>query len=265
MFFKDIFATLSNPQRWIFTTWFKFLTRYRRTIIGPFWIIASPIIFISFLGLLFVGLSGFTTSEFIPHLSIGFISWTLIGGYLLRSHSVFARNKPFLMQGDVSLTDIIIFDNSELIVHFLHQTIIIVFICFFYKTVSSFYFLVSFVGLLCIAYAGVCISLIFGVLGARYKDFGELIGSITSIAFLATPIIWMPKSGAGAPNAKAGILEMYMKFNPFYHFLEVFRAPLLGNEISPFTWMVVASSCLVLTITAALFYRKLRHMVRVWI
>ena len=29
--------------------------------------------------------------------------------------------------------------------------------------------------------------------------------------------------------------------NPFYHFIEIVRAPLLGNEIQALSWMIVLS------------------------
>ena len=213
MFFLDTIRALRQPERWMFTTWFNFLTRYRRTAIGPLWIFAGPIMFIGFLGALFVGLSRFSTSEFIPHLSVGIICWTLIGGYLMRSHNVFHRNKSYLMQGDGLHTDIILFDNAELFIHFLHQCIIAIAICWYYKTLTSPYAFVSLLGLFLTVINGYWITLVFGIIGARYKDFGELIGAITSIAFLATPIIWMP-SGEGVTGGRGGILQAYLTYNP---------------------------------------------------
>lgn len=264
-FLSDTLNTLKKPNRWIFTTWFKFLTRYRRTSIGPLWIIASPILFIGFLGLLFVGLSGFTTSEFIPHLTIGFVGWTLLGGYLMRSHTIFSRNRAHLLQGEIIHTDILLFDNAELIVHFLHQCILVLAVCYYYGTIESAYSLISLLGLALIIVNGYSLTLIFGIVGARYKDFGEMISSITSIAFLATPIIWMPVEESSSIGGKGGILQAYMTFNPFYHFLEVFRAPLLSQPIEAVTWVVVISFTLLGYLIAEFFYRRYRHMISIWV
>ena len=266
MFFHNTLTSLKQPERWMFTTWFKFLTRYRRTAIGPLWIFAAPIMFIAFLGALFVGLSNFSTSEFIPHLTVGFISWTLIGGYLMRSHDVFQRNRSYLMQGDTLHTDIILFDNAELFIHFLHQTAIAIAICWYYKTLTSPYAFVSLVGIFLTVINGYWITFVFGTIGARYKDFGEFIGSITSIAFLATPIIWMPaRDDSVVVGGRAGVLEAYMLYNPFYHFLELIRAPLLGNPIDKISWMVVGGLTIIGMCLSAYFYKRYRHMLAVWV
>ena len=70
--------------------------------------------FIAFLGLLLVGLSNFTTSEFIPHLAIGYVAWTLLGGYLMRSTDIFKRHRPYIMQGKASQTDIVAVSYTHL-------------------------------------------------------------------------------------------------------------------------------------------------------
>ena len=260
---SDLINSLKKPNLWGFTTWFRFLIRYRRTAIGPLWIIASPVLFIVFLGALFVGLSQMSTSEFIPHLTIGLVVWTLLGGLFLRSPDIFIRNKSYLMQGKITFTDIVLIDNAELVVHFFHQTILIVAVCWYYDLIHSGYFLISFLGLFILVINGFWLSLVLGILGARFKDIWEIVGALVSIAFLATPIIWMPTAG-NAIGGKGSILERYMTYNPFYHFLEIIRAPLMGNPISDLTWTVVACFTVLGFIIASYMYKKYRHMIVFW-
>ena len=258
------YQTLRKPSMWFFTTWFKFLARYRRTAIGPLWIVASPLMFIGFLGLLFVGLSNFSTSEFIPHLAVGMVAWTLLGGYLIRSPNVFNRNRAYIYQGKATQTDIIVFDNAELVVHFIHQCIIIVAFCWYYKTGTSFSNVgKSLLGLFFIIINGYWITLVFGILGARFRDFGEMITSITGIAFLATPIIWMPVKDGG-DGGRLGVLDTYITYNPFYHFLETFRAPLLGESVALFSWQVVWAITILGYLLATYMYYRYRHMIVFW-
>jgi ABC-type polysaccharide/polyol phosphate export permease len=51
--------------------------------------------------------------------------------------------------------------------------------------------------------------------------------------FYITPIIWP------ADLLRSRQLSWVVDFNPFYHFLEIVRAPLLGNPIAWSTWIVV--------------------------
>lgn len=265
MFFSDTYKSLRQPSLWIFTTWFKFLMQYRRTIIGPLWIIASPIMFIVFLGALLVGLSRFSTSVFIPHLTCGIVVWTMLGGYLTRSTNVFDRHKAYLLQGKAKQTDIVLMDNAELVIHFLHQCVIIVAVCWFYKTAVFPYALISLIGFALIVINGYWVSYVFGILGIRYRDFGELIRALATILFLATPIIWMPAREDGPVVGRAKVLEAYMDFNPFYHFLEIIRAPLLGTPIDMLSWYVVGAFTVFGYLLAAIFYRMFRRYVVVWL
>jgi len=265
MFFTDLFKSFSEPGRWLFTTWFKFLIRYRRTAIGPLWIIASPILFIFFLGALMVGLSNVSTSIFIPHMTIGLVCWTLLGGFINRSHSLFNRNVAYLVQGHTRHTDIVLIDNAELIVHFMHQAILILAVCLFYKTTTSPYAFMCIPGFLIVILNGYWISMVFGILGARYKDLGEIVGSIVSIAFLATPIIWMPVRDGAALGGRGTILQAYMTYNPFYHFLEIIRAPLMNIPIEPLTWYVVGGFTIFGYSLVVFVYWRYRHMVVIWV
>jgi len=263
--FIDLAASLRHPSRWLYSTWFLFLIRYRRTVIGPLWIIATPVMFIGFLGALFVGLSNLTTSEFIPHMTIGFICWTLLGGFLSRSATVYKRNKAMLLQGEVRHTDIILLDISELVVHFLHQAILIVFVCLVFKTFKSPYALCSLLGLFIVIINGFWFTVVWAIIGARFNDLAQFMGSVASILFLATPIIWMPTSKPGdVIGGRGSILETYMTYNPMYHFLQLIRAPLMNVPIEPLTLMVVGSTTVIGFGIATFVYARYRHMVVLW-
>ena len=266
MFFADTIKSLRRPGLWLFTTFFRFLIRYRRTVIGPLWIIATPLLFIFFLGALFVGLSNFSTSEFIPHLSIGLVVWTLLGGYLSRSPSLFARNKAYLLQGKANFTDILFIDNAELIVHFSTSMRNHCWCVWFFTARLN--LLIGFChlfGLAIVILNGYWLSFVFAFIGARFGDFREIVSSFVRIAFLATPIIWMPVRGDTAVGGSGGVLQIYMDYNPLYHFLELIRAPLLNNPIAPLSWYVTISITVVGWIFASFIYSRSRYSIVTWV
>jgi len=262
--FADLFNTLRRPNSWALTTWFNLLLKYRRTTLGPLWMLARPIAFLVFLGALFVGLSNASTSVFIPHMAIGFICWTLIGGYFSRSDSAFKRNKAFLLDVNRTHTDIVVLDNAELILHFLHQCIVIIVVILFYGTVKTPYALMAIVGFFIVIFTGFFITLAFAILGSRFKDVGQIISSISAIAFLATPIIWMPAVD-GQGGGRSNILSAYLDYNPFYHYLELIRAPLMGNPITTYTWTFVGVVTTLSIVVASILYKKCRHLVVFWV
>ena len=134
-----------------------------------------------------------------------------------------------------------------------------------FKTAIFPYAFVSLLGFALIVINGYWLSYVFGILGTRYRDFGELIRSIAMIAFLATPIIWMPAREEGPVVGRAKVLENYMNYNPFYHFLEIIRSPLLGIQIEPLSWYVVGGFTVFGYILAAVFYKMFRRYIVVWL
>ena len=76
-------------------------------------------------------------------------------------------------------------------------------------------------------------SFLIGILCARYRDLNPTIASLVTLSFFLTPIIWNPSL---IPD-RAFILL----YNPFFHFVESIRAPLLGNPVAVETWLILLS------------------------
>ena len=80
------------------------------------------------------------------------------------------------------------------------------------------------------------------------------------IAFLATPIIWMVGEGG-----KGAIVGAYLLFNPFYHFIEIFRAPLLGQTVDPISWVIVCVISILGLLFARFMHAHYSRYVALWI
>ncbi|MDA0978827.1 MAG: ABC transporter permease [Proteobacteria bacterium] len=244
----------------LYITYFDFAVQYRKTMIGPIWVLMGPTLFIATLGLLFAQVSNLPKDVFIPHLSIGLITWTLVSGFVVNSTTVFQRNRAQILQGGMSLLDIVAVDVMRTVLHFLHQVIIILVIFFLYDLTMTWHFLISLLGLCALVINGLWLTMLFGIVGARYRDLAEVVSAVMRIAFLATPIIWQPvERGVG------GIMGLFLTYNPFYHFLDLVRAPLLGYEVSWLSFLVVGSITLVGLVTSFLFYKKLGFRVPLWV
>lgn len=255
-----LWSSLHRLSSLLYLTWFQFLIRYRRTRLGPLWLLVGPTLFIVMLGLLFSRIGSVEPAVFVPHLAVGLIVWTLVTGFITGSTTVFQRGRAQILQGGMGFVDIIMVDVFSTVITFLHQVILIAIVFVFFGIGLSFYSFVSLIGLSLLIANGIWLSVFFGIIGVRYRDLSEVVQAVMRIAFLATPIIWMPGLGA-----RGGIMGAFLVYNPFYHFVELIRAPLLGNPIAPLSWIVVITISLGGFGLAYFFYKRFAHNVPLWV
>lgn len=238
----------------------QFLIGYRRTAIGPLWMLVGPALFIAVLGRLYAHINQAQAHLFIPFLTVGLVCWSLIQVLIMNSSTVFQRNRAQILEGVLSLDDIVVIDVLKAVLAFMHQVLIIVVVFILYDVHLHSGALLSLVGLAIVIANGIWIAHIFGILGARYRDVSEVFNAVLRIAFLATPIMWMPTDGM-----QGGALGAFLIFNPFYHILEVLRAPLLGQPISALTWGLVLSMTAVTFLTAKWLRSRYGRFVPLWV
>ena len=100
-------------------------------------------------------------------------------------------------------------------------------------------------------------SLTIGMVSARFRDIPRIIASLMQVLFLVTPIIWTP----GLPGS-----QLYLAHgNPFFHLIEIVRAPLLGVLPPAQTWMMVLALTAINGILTAYFFLRFRSRIAYWI
>lgn len=258
---QDFCKTLSNPYKWIFATWIVFLLKYRKTIMGPFWIICGPMVFIVLLGILYGDVMGYSLERYVPHLGIGLIIWSYISGIVMSAPRLFIQNKPILMQGLSSLVEITqktIFLNCII---FLHQFLIVILIVLYFNIQISFKSLLIIPALFLILLHSFWVIMFLGILGARFRDIGEIVEVIMRIAFLVTPVIWI----IDGDTSRSSTIGVYLLLNPFYHVLEPLRSAVLGTDVMLSSWIISLLIALFGTLLAAFSYQKYRDLVIFWI
>ena len=87
-------------------------------------------------------------------------------------------------------------------------------------------------GMVLLCLNGIWLGMLLDAVAARFRDVPPIIASIVRIAFFVTLIVWMP-----ALLPRRAVLPLNL--NPFYHVLEVVRAPLLGEVPSAVWWLAI--------------------------
>ena len=229
----DLQQGLMMYHLWGRLGWNDILQRYRRSILGPLWLTISMAVLIGALGLLYAKLFKVDVAEYIPFLAIGFVLWQLISGILLDGCNVFVHSEGIIKQIKLPLSLHVYRVLWRNFLTLLHNSVVVVFVLVYFNIGVNLNTLLALVGIFFIVINGGWFSFLIGMLCARYRDLNPTIASLVTLSFFLTPIIWNPSL---IPD-RAFILL----YNPFFHFVESIRAPLLGQPVQAETWWILTS------------------------
>jgi ABC-type polysaccharide/polyol phosphate export permease len=100
-------------------------------------------------------------------------------------------------------------------------------------------------------------SIVLGPLCLRFRDIPQVIINLVQIVFFLTPILWFPSQGRVAATVVA--------YNPFYHVIELVRAPLMGFAPTAQNWMVAGGVLGGLIILAWIVLASSRRRIFLWL
>ncbi|GAB2980831.1 ABC transporter permease [Amycolatopsis acidiphila] len=287
--FEDIREGFSQRELWSHLGWQDIKQRYRRSVIGPFWITISQGVISLGLGLLYSQLWGLHTSTFLPYISTGFIVWTFISGCLSEGMETFISNEGLIKQIRAPLTVYALRTVWRQTLMFAHNLIVVVIIdAIFFGSLShsyglttgtcgpdspichpglGLYSLSAIPAFFLLAFNAWWITLLLGIISTRYRDIPQVINSLIQLLFYMTPIVWPIDQlyGHGARSALASWVVPIVHLNPFYHFVQILRAPLIGQAVNPWSWVVVGGITVVGWLLALVAMRNYRARVSYWV
>jgi ABC-type polysaccharide/polyol phosphate export permease len=259
--FKEALADLKNGiesyQMWGILAWYDILQRYRRSILGPFWITLSMGIMIFALGFLYSRLFHQTLASYFPYISSGMIVWNLISTSLNESCMVFISAESIIKQIKLPLTFHICRLVWRNLIIFAHNFVIFVIVYAIWGNGIGWNTLLFPVGLLLLAYNMLWVGLLLGVFCTRFRDVPQIVGSLLQVLFFVTPVMWNPN----VLSNKMWIIQL----NPVYHFLMLLRDPLLNQPVPLLTWGVVLGVSVIGSVLTLMTLSKFRHRLSYWV
>lgn len=254
----DLLGGLAKAPLWWSLAWQDTKQRYRRSFLGPFWITASTGVMVGAMGPLYGALLGQDVASYLQHLAISLILWTFIASSINEAGTSFVAAEGYIKQVALPLSVHIFRLLAKNVVMLAHNALIILLVLTFlppahWRDIWLFPF-----GFLLVLGNLFWIGLLLAVLSARFRDIPQLVANIIQVAFFLTPIIW--KADMLGPKNR-----FVADFNPFYHFIEVVRAPLLGQPIHGFSWAVTASLLILGSAGTFLVFSRFRARVPYWL
>jgi len=254
---RDLGDGARRWQLWGYMGLHEIRQRYRRSVIGPLWITLSMGITVSALGVLYGAILKVEVAGYLPFLTAGFVIWGLLANLITDGTRVFTAVEGFIRQMPAPLSvHVYRLVWSNLII-FGHNLLVFVAIALWFGLNPGWSALMAVPGLLLLIANGLWLTLLLGLLSARFRDVPLITGSVVQVLFFITPVIWQPEMLPGRPLLLVG--------NPFYQLLEVVRGPLLGHVPPLETWLVVAVFTVVGWALALLFFTAYRWRLSYWV
>ena len=262
--FEDLSRGFGQRQLWLQLGWQDVKQRYRRSTLGPIWITVATGVMALALGLLYSVLFQMDLAEFLPHVAVGLIIWNFISGCIKEGSEVFIYNEGLIKQLPSALSVHIYRLVWKQLLFLAHNIIIWVILMIVFPRPLGWEILLALPALALLVVNGVWVTLLFGIIATRFRDVAPLLDSLVQLAFYMTPIVWTTatleqQGGDVAERAKLA------QINPLYHYLEIIRAPMIGEPIDAYHWWIVLGCTAAGLLLALLIMRQYRSRVPYWV
>jgi ABC-type polysaccharide/polyol phosphate export systems, permease component len=235
--------------------WHDIVSRYRGSILGPFWITLSMGLMVLGIGFLYANLFKIPLNEFLPFVALGIVFFGVMTGIINEGCDTFVQAKGMLSQTNLPMFTFIWRTVFRNLISLAHHLVIVIAVLTCYGYWGKAQPLPALVGLLLMVINAAWISMVAAIASARFRDIPQIVVSVMQFAIFMTPVFWTPQRFSGQNLA---ILHL----NPFFHLLDAVRAPLLGQTVAQNTYIVLVTMAVVgWTLTFALFARTRRRIV----
>lgn len=239
--------------------------KYKQTILGPLWLVISPLISALVSSFVFGGIAKIDSGE-VPYFAFyfcAFIAWSFFASCLSSTAGTFASHaglfrKVFFPRLVVPLSTILS-TLFRFAVHFVLAVIILIIYHFCGAQISPVWSMIWLLPLLLLEMAALALGCgaILSSLTAKFRDLSKLVGLGIDAWKYLTPVIYM---GASVPE----VLHFIVVINPMAPIIEAFRYIMLGTGGAIHPWSLLLSlgvTLVILFFGLLLFHRTERTFV----
>lgn len=263
-FWRELAESFRHPEFWAMSSWLGIIVRVRKSRLGILWLLAPSIVYVFGMGTFFASMRaarpGASAGEYFAHVALGAMIFRSLMSTIIGSANVFVGGRSFILDGHMRLTDFLLQSLAKSFFDFCMYLPVTIVAIWLAGGIHPEGLLWALPALVLVYVNALWMAALFAVIGARMPDLGQFLGTVSIFLFLLTPIIWYPEM-----MPKGSLRETLMRFNPFYHLVEFFRAPLLGNAVEPASLWYIAGMTVVGLAVGATIYRRYARYIPLWI
>ncbi len=258
LFWHDLKDSLRGWSFWCHIGWEDIAKQYRRSFLGPVWITLNTALFVVAFGMIGAQLFSVDTRQYLPYFCTGHVLFTFISSLMNEGCATFTAAEAFIKQSrtpKISLALRVVFRNLLMLAHNLP---VILLILWWAGALGQVNWLGWLLGLAITLLAAGMVTGLMGLVCARFRDVPMIVASTMQISFFITPVMWQP----GQLTARA---QQLVTWNPLAAFLDVLRAPLLGQQAAAQSWWMVGACLTVLMLLFVTGFVAARRRIAYWV
>ena len=243
---------------WTRLGWQEVKRRYRRTFFGPFWATLSIGAFIGGMAFIWAPLFKTDVSSYLPFLSAGMVAWSFATALISEGCGTYTGGTSIITQLNFPYTVLNFAVVWRNIIVFCHNVLIVVLVVIALKVRISWQTLLLLPGIIIVALNGAWMTILLGMVSARFRDVPPLVGNVIQILMFVTPIFWFSSQlGPGA--------QPIITYNFMFHLIEVMRAPMLGTAPSVLSYGFTIAGLVIGWLVTFDLYARFRRRIPFWL
>ncbi len=231
--------------------------RYRGSVLGPFWMTISMMVMVAGMGVVYSQLFRMEIGTYLPFLAVGLIVWQFIAGMITEGCETFLREAAVIQQVRIPFSIHAYRSVFRNLVVLAHSLLIIPFGIVIFSIPVGWRLWEVVPALLVLSINGVWISILLGMVSARFRDVPPIMASLLQALFFLTPIIW--------PLSALKEWQIIATANPFFAAVDVLRAPLIGVPTADSSWAILLLTTSIGCLVSFALFARFRSRIAYWI
>ncbi|WP_044563804.1 ABC transporter permease, partial [Azospirillum sp. B4] len=217
----------------------------------------SAAIMIAAMGLIYSQLFNIDPIRYVPFLTVGLLTWQFISSIITDGCEVFMSVQHAIQQVRLPYTVHVFRSVFRNLLILGHNAVLIPIAFLVMGHGIGWEGLMAIPGLLLLCLNGIWISLLLGMVSARFRDIPPIVAALLQVVFFATPVFW--------PVENLGRFRHLGEMNPLFAAIDIVRAPLLGEPTAPYSWLIVGIMTTGGLVMTAGFFSRFRSRIAYWV
>src|SRR3979409_2462430 len=253
----DLIEGMSRSWMWSAMATQDIKMRYPGVLLGPVLLTITMVIMVAAMGVIYARMFNMEITRYLPFLTVGLVIWSFVSTVIIEGCQTFLSAQNVITQVRMPFSVHAWRTVYRNLIVLAHNAVIIPLVLIIFSVPVGWTVIFIVPALVLLTVNGIWVSILLGMISARYRDVPPIVMSFVQVIFFVTPIFWPPEA--------LGIWMQALPLNPLFAAVDVVRAPLLGSAPLTYSWPVLLIITVIGCIATFAMFAKFRPRITYWI